>query len=313
MNDLSLHGQFSDVKEFQISIARIMEMRNIASRFGRDLYCGRRVPEADVTPQLKFHQAIQHFTRDEQRAIMQWIKVYGPFWEDIRQHSGNDYMEYQNELVTDQALGEAAFCCCKGIPCHLVSLAPSDWMFPDIPVIWKNPPEDDQPVSVPNYWDAQVLETALQTLPAPVRSWEYLEGVVKARCSNLTFARDSFESLRGRPFVDGAAKRILVLLDTLDQFKRCFDAQGQRTPEGHQLYQNHFAGDKASFSDSSDTEKRDFRKELTFPHPAVAGEELFCTWHGKVKTPQYRIHFSWPVRADTPLYVVYIGPKITVR
>jgi hypothetical protein len=42
-------------------------------------------------------------------------------------------------------------------------------------------------------------------------------------------------------------------------------------------------------------------------------EKIFCTWHGKVKTPQYRIHFSWPISAVAPLYVVYIGPKITKR
>lgn len=77
------------------------------------------------------------------------------------------------------------------------------------------------------------------------------------------------------------------------------------------MFQLHFTGDKAWFSDSSSTEKSDFRKELTFRHPMNAGEYLFCTWHGKVKTPQLRIHFSWPIRASDPLYVVYIGPKIT--
>ena len=35
--------------------------------------------------------------------------------------------------------------------------------------------------------------------------------------------------------------------------------------------------------------------------------------HGKVKTPQIRIHFSWPITASTPLYVVYVGYKITKK
>jgi len=52
---------------------------------------------------------------------------------------------------------------------------------------------------------------------------------------------------------------------------------------------------------------------MTFPDPDVQGETLFCSWHGKVKTPQYRIHFSWPVTAASPVYVVYVGPKITKR
>jgi hypothetical protein len=95
--------------------------------------------------------------------------------------------------------------------------------------------------------------------------------------------------------------------------KGCFDDQGHRNDEGHRLYANHFTGAKASFSDSSDSEKNDFRNELTFAHPEQPGETLFCAWHGKIKTPQIRIHFSWPVRSEAPLYVVYVGPKITKR
>ena len=53
---------------------------------------------------------------------------------------------------------------------------------------------------------------------------------------------------------------MLVLLGILDQFARAFDADGRRTAEGQRLYWNYFAGDNALFSDSSDTEKRDFRK-----------------------------------------------------
>jgi hypothetical protein len=72
-------------------------------------------------------------------------------------------------------------------------------------------------------------------------------------------------------------------------------------------------GDNAWFSDSSEAEKNEFEESLTFPHPVEPGQTLFCTWHGKVKTQQIRIHFSWPVRWDTPLYILYVGPKITRR
>ena len=30
-------------------------------------------------------------------------------------------------------------------------------------------------------------------------------------------------------------------------------------------------------------------------------------------TKSLRIHFSWPIRLDKPLYVMYIGQKITRR
>ncbi len=43
------------------------------------------------------------------------------------------------------------------------------------------------------------------------------------------------------------------------------------------------------------------------------GHQLECFWHGKIKSPQYRIHFSYPIEEDVPLYIAYIGPKLTKR
>ncbi len=102
-------------------------------------------------------------------------------------------------------------------------------------------------------------------------------------------------------------------LDTLNKSCGCFDEKGKRTAEGDQIYADHFTGEKAWFSDSSSREKNMFRPELTFRHPEQLDEYLFCPWHGKVKTPQIRIHFSWPIAANAPVYIVYVGPKITKR
>jgi hypothetical protein len=118
--------------------------------------------------------------------------------------------------------------------------------------------------------------------------------------------------MQGRAFVASAAQRIIVLLQTLDHLRTCVK-DGERTAEGNRLYQDHFTGDKAWFSDSSDTEVSEFADALTFKHPARPGETILCRWHGKVKTPQIRIHFTWPVSHRDPLYVVYIGPKLTIR
>ncbi len=75
----------------------------------------------------------------------------------------------------------------------------------------------------------------------------------------------------------------------------------------------YITGGKAWFSDSSDAEKQEFEHDMTFKQPAAEGEMLFCTGHGKVKAPQIRLYFSWPVRANEPVYVVYFGPKLTKR
>jgi len=119
--------------------------------------------------------------------------------------------------------------------------------------------------------------------------------------------------LKGHPFGVGLAQSIFERLTILQKLKNSFDSQGQRTPEWNQAHDTYFKGENAWFSDSSATEKDDFRSKLTFRHPTERDRYLFCSWHGKIKSSQLRIHFSYPIRAEKPLYVMYIGPKITKR
>lgn len=312
-NDLSIHGQFPDVAAFRIAISRVMAIRQVARRFGRELHCHRNIAHTQVTQTLSMPQAIGAFSVDEKRALMQWLTRQGPFWEDTRVHGPDDYLECNEIVVTDSAVGEAAYCCFHGIERHLVSLVPSSWQFSPVLVTWIADFGAGRTVEVINHWDPDRVEAVMRAAPVPLASWEQLEKVAIARCPELTFSPDSFEDLLGYPFVPGAAERVLVLLEILHRLKSCRDEHGQRTPEGQRLYQDHFTGDKAWFSDSSDAEKRDFRTDLTFRHPTLDSQSLFCTWHGKVKTPQVRIHFTWPVGLDEPLHVVYVGPKITKR
>ncbi|MDV6346804.1 hypothetical protein R2083_04640 [Nitrosomonas sp. Is35] len=312
LNDLSLHGQFASIHDFQNAIRSIMRMRNKVQQFGRELYCHRNLVLAKVTYEMTMQQAVMYFDQNERRAIMGWLTQYGPFWEDSRNHGPDDYFESQKQIVTDTALGEAAYRCFSGSEYQLISLATSDWLFTPIRVVWYR---DDQitDIDVFNHWKTNTLETALQVSSPLIQSWEQLASTMRGRCANLIFAADSFKPLRGHPFVSSAAQRIVELLQILDKLKSCFDTQGQRTAEGHEIYQNHFTGNKAWFTDSSDSEKTEFKAELTFSHPENESETLFCTWHGKIKTPQFRIHFSFPISGNEPLYVVYVGPKLTKR
>jgi len=312
VNDLSIAGQFADLVTFQGAIDRVMAMRVIAKQFGHELYCHKNIARAQVTQNLSMPQAIQAFERNKQQAIMQWLTRHGPFWEESRLHSPDDYLECNGEIVTETAVGEAAFCSHHGVQRHLISMTPSSWEFSPITVDWVSDGKI-RSFAVINYWEEAELKSSLRAASAPISSWKQLEEVVRKRFTDLTFSIDSFELLYGHPFVPSASRQILTLLETLNRFKHCFDEDGVRTEEGDQIYQNHFTGNEAWFTDSSSSEKNEFNTKLTFKHPELDGKILFCSWHGKVNTPKIRIHFSWPVRSDEPLYVVYVGPKITKR
>nr|VFJ53806.1 MAG: hypothetical protein BECKFW1821A_GA0114235_104420 [Candidatus Kentron sp. FW]VFJ58589.1 MAG: hypothetical protein BECKFW1821B_GA0114236_104220 [Candidatus Kentron sp. FW] len=311
-NDLSLMGQFLDIATLEKAMGRLMGMREAIRGSGRELYCHRDIGNASVVDDVVFSKAVQRLLPDKKRAVMQWITRQGPFWDDERGHGPDEWLEcYDGKVVTDSAVGEAAYRSLEGNCCHLVSLEPSSWEYTPITVTWR-PDNGERTVDITNYWKKKTLDEALQKASPPINSWEELERQSKKRFAHLRFSKSGFHSLRGQPFVDSAAHQIHERFRVLDTFRNSFDEHGQRTQKGHEIYQEHFTGDRAWFSDSSDDEKHRFGKELTFSHPTT-DTPLFCPWHGKVRTSELRVHFSWPVRADEPLYIVYVGPKITKR
>ena len=313
VNDLSMAGQFPNLAVFQQAVARIMLIRRTIQQHGYALSCHLSLASAQVTHDLVMQQAVGRLPIDVRRAWMIWLTQQGPHWEDERIHHGDDWLEVDGKIVTESAAGEAAVCCSRGLRRELVSFDPSSWLRTPLVVRWIRDDGANDDIPVPNHWEHESVERTLQANPQPVGSWSDLAARSVQRCSQLVFSEDAFTPLDNRPFVPSAAERIRVLLNTLNRLKSCFDESGSRSAEGHRLVHDHFSETKHWFSDSSESEKRRFKKELTFRDPRDTSKTLFCTWHGKVKTPQYRIHFSWPVNADTPLCVVYIGPKLTKR
>ncbi len=315
-NDLSVHEQFHDTATFRDALSRFVAMRQTAQRYGRELYCHRAMLVTSPMPGVSMQQAIAKLAvESERRSVMGWMTRLGPFWDDLRKHESDDWLECDGKIVTDSAVGEAAFRALHGITCGLISVTPSDWDFTPIKVIMRREAEgqDDQTTILQNWRDAGALADELRNCAAPIRSWSDLREVSASRFDGLVFSENCFEALAGVPYAQSGAERFFVLLDILDRLAHAFDEGGARTAEGHSIYQDHFTGDRALFSDSSDSEKQRYRNELTFAHPEDNESSLFCTWHGKVSRLNLRLHFSWPIEAGRPVYVVYAGPKITKR
>ena len=304
LNELSIHEQFYSPPKLREAIGRIMTMRNIARRFGREVYCHRSALYRAVRPGTPL---VQMLSREQLTATVQWLTRQGPFWEDAPRHDPNEWFECNGEPVTEAGLAEAAYCSTIGMDRRMISLTPSNWEYSPITVTWWRDDTTSTDFELGNYRNPHVLEADLRQADPTIDSWSQLETVSRQRFQQLSFTANSFRYLDGQPFAPGAAARILSRLDILD---RLWD-RGLESPEGRRLYEDHFTGDRAWFSDSSQREKRKFKQELSFPSPVAGGETLFCTWHGKVNHPPYRIHFSWPVPPGDKLHVVYVGLKIT--
>ena len=316
VNDLSIHEQFHDWASFRDALGRLMGMRSAARRFGREVHCHRALLSANPMPGLSMRQAIGRLAvESERRAAMGWLTRSGPFSDDVRRHGAADWLECGGEIVTDSAVGEAAFRTLHRADCGLVSVVPSDWDYAPVDVTWRREAEglDDRSTALRNWRRAPTLEDGLRDMAPPIRSWDDLRQAAAVRFESLACTGDCFDPLSAVPFARSAAERFLFLLDILDRMGRAFDATGARTVEGQQMYQDYFTGDNALFFDSSDDEKRRFREALTFRHPEAPGSFLFCAWHGKVRHMTLRLHFSSPIEPGEAVYIVYAGPKLTRR
>ena len=167
-NDLSIHGQFHDTVSFRDAFTRLMAIRAVARRFDREVHCHRMLLAAEPMPDVPMQRALQRFPMDERRAAMRWLTHGGPFWDDHRQHGVADYLECRGDLVTDHAVGEAAYRTLHDMECALVSLAPSDWDFSPVEVAWRRADEglDDRTVALANWRDAAALASVMAAAAA---------------------------------------------------------------------------------------------------------------------------------------------------
>lgn len=287
-----------------------MQMRSLARRFGRDFYCSHDWSQVRVTRREIWPQFLGKLPSEERQAVTQWLTRSGPFWEDGPRHGTEDYFLYNDDFVTNSAVGEVAFRRDNGDDARLISMRPSDWSSSPLTIV-RHIDDQTRDIPVQNYWEVDHLGSALEKTPLPIESWTGLQTIAVARFKALTFAKNWCEPLTGHPFSDAVSRRVLNLLHVLDRLKSCVNERQQNTEEANLLRAHYFVGDRAWYSNSSPAEISKFRRELTFPHPGHGGERLFCPWHGKISTGVLRLHFSWPVTHNQPLYVVYLGPKIT--
>lgn len=318
INDLSIHGQFHSPSDFFSSVETLMGIRQSIRRAGRELFCHRGLKDAQVTSAQTMVQVIQSMPLAKQRAWMQWLTKEGPYWQDSRLHTSDDWLELnESPIYTDHAIGEAAFCRLHGMTRDVVSCVPSDWIHSPVKVVWRRGESETSDVDVNNHWVAGTVVETLESLPPPFDTWKSLEDHARRSCVNIILSEDAFVPLKGFPYVKCVGEGIASLLGVLDKLDGGFDQNGVRTTEYETLYSTFFTGEDPYFTDESDTGKREYKTKLTFPDPTSHGSSLFCSWHGKVNSPRnfppIRIHFSWPATAQTTVCVVYVGPKITTR
>jgi hypothetical protein len=301
-NELSADGQFSDLGSFHAALDGVMAIRQAVKSQKSEIYVHTNIYSTSPIRGMDIQKAIGNLPSDKRRAVNQWITK--SWWTSDQSSPTHLRNWYDGKDVTDSALGEAALGVRRCQDIRLVSLQTSDWEMSPLTVRLSN--HHITPIEVVNYWECPTLEAELKRLQPPLCSWKELSTVSPQQFSGLTFSKDCFDKLESVPFNQSAAKRIIHLLTILNEYATSDNIVRQQIVKGY------FKGGRAQFSDSSVSEKNEFRQQLRFKHP-VNNTYLFCPWHGKINQSTLRIHFSWPNGEGRPIYVVYVGPKITKR
>ncbi|MCK6516681.1 hypothetical protein L6R46_16700 [Myxococcota bacterium] len=315
LNELSFHGQFTSAGEVYDTIERLMSLRALARRGGQTIRLPRGLFDRQAVGARPLKDVVLAWPdRNKREALKSWAQREGPFALDDRQHTGDEFLVLEaapDDPITDTALAEAAWRKLKTGDAEVVSASPSALTQSPLRLLWRPDDVARAPIELNNHTAQPTLLNALSGV-IPLDSWAALERHARLRFDALTFCDNAFHPLQAEPFHLGIAEDVLERLRVLDEVKRLTVPGHGLSASGVLLWQTHSVGDKAWFTDSSDSEKVVFKSELTFLNPKTGARQL-VGWHGKVKNRQIRLHFSHPINHADPLIIFYVGPKLTKR
>lgn len=312
-NELSVEDQFASADVFLAALVTVMRMRECARRYGRPIRVAASLGRRPASLGMQFRQIVRE-ARDVnlRRSVLSWLEKDGPFLEEGPLSSPNDAVLLNGHSVVGSTLAEAACLSSLGEHVTLAGFSPSS--FDVNPLVMDLDDGTNTSgtirVSIDNFWGVQALDAFLRVLDPPLRSWADFELRARRDFPEMMFADGC--TRRDHPFNPGVADRIWKLLEMLSQMRAAILPDGTYGAAWNRQWTEWFRGGEL-FSDSSASEKIEFDAELTFPHPGRQGESIKCTWHGKINSPKLRVHFSFPITRAEPIYVVYIGPKLTKR
>ena len=312
LNELALADAWTSTSSVQRPLLQVLQARQHQRVLRDALYCARGMGGVRTAAGIPMFRAAQELPRDTRLQLFEWIAKHGPFMDDDRLVIDEDLFFFEDDEVTDLGLGEAA----RRIRAEFraATLSPigndrSRFSGSSLGVVHGLPDEPIARVSVPNYTESEPLLEVLRTVVPHATNWNDFLETCRHRFDLLHIGPNCDETIGRFPYMPAAGRRIIELLSVLQRVMAEMDQTGRLSPQGLELRNRFFTGQRAWFSDESESRKRR-RGKFTFPDPG-GGNDIVCFWHGKISTAAIRMHFDWPVASDARrLRVVYIGPHI---
>lgn len=306
-NELSIHNQFQSVDNFKEAIHQFRMYREVVANAGLKMYIHRNILERP-TLGITFRKGIQKYLQRQQvRTLMNWFSKYGFFLPDDSFADIQDQFECyfpegeeRNIDVTGSALAECAFRKIAGENAGSISFENSKFAWSPLKILLSK----SDVAFIDNDYTLNSLEERLEGILPPMTSWSMLVEKIKL-LPNVSLEPYVKEKLKANPFSQNIAEGIYSRANELSEMSTATSLE-----QFNELFVKYATGPKARFSDSSTSEKRDFKAALTFD---LNGGQHLCPYHGKVKIQQYRMHIVDRPAFQRAIRVVYIGPKLTKK
>lgn len=312
INDISLAGQYHTPADFISDLKLLLAARNRNPLLKTHLFCSREIYLRPVSPSHNLQEAvISADDREFKNQVLMWLSKSGPFWEDSKLPVSEDYFTHNDHDITNHGLGEASRRVISGYAANTFSFANGGFDYSPITITHGLTDEPIATIEVTNQWRLNELLIAVDATAPIATNWRQMLDQLRRRFDHLNFVPSCIDPLNSEPFRLYVAERTFALLNVLNEYVENLTEAGTLSERNHELLSKHFSGEKAWFSDESISNKSKFRNELSFSDPSNPSHKEFCPWHGKIKSPQYRIHFEWPPKPGEKLRIFYIGPKIT--
>jgi hypothetical protein len=313
LNNLSLENRFASINDFLDEITEFLKFKQANPLLKSGFLCPREIRDLKVVNNISFSQAVMSSApKDLKYLIMSWVDKNGPFWSDDRASNDDDYFEYNQIDVTEMGLGE---CARREIIKSPICSFSFSGIFEFTPISIQHGLKEEVlgNYEVENLWSMeQLLLSAESSLPEP-NNWKTAIGLLKHKHTKLVFADALLDQISQLPYNSTVYTRMGELCRVLEEYLGSRDLSGALTETTHELLHCHFHGEKAWFSDESDKDVNKFKDELTFLSVRDNKRKLF-RFHGKIKTPQVRVYFEWPIPPEQKdIQIVYFGPKITKK
>ena len=311
-NELSIHNQFQSQDDFLAAVIQFRGYREAVTGAGFRFYIHRRILERPVFGQ-NFRKGIQKFcNRQQVQTLMNWLSKSGVFLPDDACAAPDDRFlchrseesGRRNDDVTGSALAECAFRMSLGENGCAISLEQSEYHWSPLKIFFLQSDAPTEEIFIENDYSLILLRQRLDGLLPPIASWPVLLERIN-QLPKVSIEAGVEDILLKNPFTANVAKGLYECATALSEM-----ATAETLGQFNELFAKYATGEKARFSDSSASEKRDFKFALTF---TVDGRERLCPYHGKVKMQQYRMHLVERPAFGRPARIVYIGPKLTRR